>query len=108
MADVLVQLAPRGAPAFATTVELVGPTRTVTVRLDLRWLPRIGKWRIWVMTPDRSEHLAIETLVSPGGYIPTDIRDSRAPEGRLEWLGPDPYQRDDLGRTVQLVFVPRG
>lgn len=106
MADVLVQIQPRGAPAFATPVTLEGPTRTVTIRLSFRWLQRIGRWSLRVQMPDQSRDLAMETLIAGNGIIPTDTRDAAAPEGQLQWLGPDPYERADLGQTLRLAFIP--
>lgn len=106
MTPVFISLNPGAAPAFAVPVELVGPTRRVSVRLALRWHARIARWALQMTTPDRSVALSLEQLVAPGGDLLFDRRDTRAPEGRLTWTGPDGYRKTDLGRTLRLVFVP--
>lgn len=86
--------------AFATSADLEG----VTLRLAFRWLDRIGVWVCIATTPE-GVLLGMEQIVRPGGRILLDVRDPRIPPGRLEWRGPDPYRRADLGITVQLVYL---
>lgn len=107
MNPLYVTLSPGDGLSFATTVELQGPNRTVSVRLAFRWLARLGRWAVLLTTPDQSVALSMQQLVVPGGDLVIDKRDDRAPEGRLTWApGPDPYRRTDLGQLVRLAFVP--
>lgn len=87
-------LRPHGAYAFSAQI-------TVDDRplgLHLRWHPRIRAWGC------RAEP-GIDQIVRPGGQVLVDPRDY---PGRLVWVGPEDYGREDLGDTLRLIWVPSG
>ncbi len=96
----LIPTNPGRSFAFAQTVTLEG----ITIRLSFRWYPVPARWMMEVLSSD-NELLGPGFLVSPGGDVWLDVRDPRVPPGRLVWVGPDPYAQDELGQTVQLIYV---
>lgn len=99
MATLEIDVRPGTRDAPVVTTELDGRT----VRLALRWLPWISSWVMEVRDP-ADVPLSPPLRVSPGVPLPLDVRDPRVPPGVLRWEGPEPYQRDDLGVRLLLVY----
>lgn len=97
MAEIDVRPGPDPAPVITT--ELDG----VTVRLALRWFPRIESWVLSVRDPS-DVPLSMPMRVAPGAPLPLDRRDPRVPPGTLRWEGPEPYRREDLGVRLRLIY----
>jgi hypothetical protein len=95
-----VDVRPGEQAAWSRSLSLDG----VAIRLRGRWLPWIGRWLVRVETPDGAP-LTSEQIVSPGGQIVWDRLRPDTPSGVLLWTGPDPYDRDDLGVAVGLLYV---
>lgn len=92
--------------AFAVSPELEDGDAEYTIRLDFRWLPRIGRW---VCTPTTTAQpftpIGIEQVVTANGRLLLDTRADGMPPGRFYWLGQDPYSRRSLGETIRLVYL---
>ena len=98
----VVDVSPGGRDALEVETTLDG----VTIRITLRWLPRITAWVYQVLDAD-GVALGMQRAVRPGAWIRLDRRDPRVPPGWLTWSRcPEPYERADLGVALQLEYLP--
>jgi hypothetical protein len=63
----------------------------------LQWNWRAGDWRISIHDLEGNS-IATSRRISPGGVV------ARMPNGGLFASGPDPYNMEDLGDLLQLVY----
>jgi hypothetical protein len=94
-----VDVRPAEARAFRVTANLGG----VSVALRFRWLPRLSRWALVMETP-AGDSLTPQLIVQSGGFVPFDSTHADAPGGRLLWVGPETYRREDLGKSLRLVY----
>lgn len=95
-----VDITAGNASAFATTAEL----EDVRVRFEFRWLPRVARWAVVATNPGTRTPVGIEQHVTDAGELLLDKRRDNVPPGRLIFWGQDPYERDDLGDTMRLLY----
>jgi len=75
----------------------------VAIRIGFRWLPIIKRWYCEVRDPNDNQ-LIRPQIVWPAGEILLDSRNPKLPPGRLLWDGPDYYTKNDLGKTLNLLY----
>jgi hypothetical protein len=90
-----------GLPASSQVLTL-GGTR---YRLRLTWRERLGAWYADLWTQDGAE-VWLGQRVSAKWALGAGLVPEGAPEGLLLVRGPDLYRREDLGRSLKLVFYP--
>lgn len=90
---------PAARRAFRISITLGG----VSVTLHLRWLPRLSAWTCQLQTPDEVD-LSQWLVVQGGAEVPFDTTLDGSPSGRLYWVGPETYQRTDIGTIIQLLW----
>lgn len=88
-----------GLPASSQALTL-GGTR---YRLRLTWRERLAGWYADLWTQDGVE-VWLGQRVSAKWALGAGLGPEDAPQGLLLVRGPDTYRRDDLGRSLQLVF----
>lgn len=79
----------------------------VPVQLILDWRDNAGAWYVSVET-DAGVRVLSGVRVSPGGLVWRDGQDPRLPPGNLYTVGPDPYDRLQLGTDVRLLYFEPG
>lgn len=88
---------------YTFTVDLSG----VEVRLSLTWSDGCGAWYADVDSAD-GVRLVSGSRVTPGAPLFCTTEADGLPRGVFVVTGDDPYQRDALGSSVRLWWVPAG
>ena len=78
----------------------------VQLVVSVRWLPRLAEWTADWFDPDGNA-IALGCRISPQARV-NAVTGPLMPPGFLAWVGPDPYDRMDLGPQVQLAYWPVG
>ena len=73
--------------------------------VEFTWRPRPGSWH-WTLRTREGDPLIRGVRLSPGASPVRSRPDPRLPAGYFFVVGPDPYDRDDLGDSLAVVFVP--
>jgi hypothetical protein len=91
-------------PRFLQTVTL----DDVQYRLRLTWKERCGAWYADLYSLDGTA-LSLGMRVSPGWGLLTSIlpTSGESPPGFIFVRGGDPYEREGLGESVQIVYYTR-
>jgi len=98
-------------PVKLTTYQDVDDaTQTVTLddtqyRLRTYWRERLGAWFLDLREADNTE-IMLGVRLSPGGDPFAGIQPENGPSGSLWCIGPDGYDREDLGDSLQLWYWP--
>lgn len=71
----------------------------------LTWRERQASWYMDLLIPPDTP-VAVGRRLSPGWGPVLGWRVEHRPEGELLVVGPSPYQRDDLGDTLHLYYLP--
>jgi len=102
-----VDVRPLG-PAFIIEVslgDLEQEISPIVVVFRFRWLERLKKWQYRLEFSDGTP-LAPACLVQAGARVPISETMGSAPEGYLQWVGPDNYAQEDLGSNLRLIYYP--
>lgn len=76
----------------------------VDIGLRVYWLDRAASWYVDLET-DAGVPIATGARLSPGAVVAFPGAGAGVPPGRFVTVGPEPYQREDLGTQIQLVYV---
>jgi len=95
---------------LTTYQEADDATQTVTLddtqyRLRTYWRDRLAAWFMDLREADDTE-IFLGQRLSPGGDPWAGIRPENGPSGVLWCVGPDDYEREDLGDSLQIWYWP--